>query len=199
MKIIIVRHTESEGNVSGVYGGVNDYKLTDKGLKQMEETLSIIDEKYELTPNTKVYTSPLSRCLDLSNKIKARYHCKTKIHEELIELNFGIFEGKTYNYIKENHNEQCEAWFNDYINYKIPQGESLIECYKRVDNFINNVTKDNQDIVVVTHGGIMKLIAIKLLNLSIEDYWKFYFGNGAILEVEYEDNFGYIRNLINNN
>lgn len=199
MKIIIVRHTESEGNVLGVYGGVNNYKLTSQGIRQMEYVLKIIHERYNLNQYTKVYTSPLSRCLELSNKIKDKYKCQSKIHEGLIEFNFGIFEGKTYDYIKENYSEQCNQWFKDFINYKIPQGESIIACYKRVEDFTNYITKDNEDTIVITHGGIMKLIVIQLLNLSIEDYWKFYFGNGAILEVEYKDNFGYIRNLINNN
>lgn len=198
LRVLLVRHTETEANIRGVYGGNKEYKLSLKGLEDIDTVVKEILLRYDgiLNKDLMVYTSTLSRCRELANAIQKSIGAKIKEDNRLIEFNFGIFDGFTSNELMDKYKKEYENWGKDYKNYVIPKGESLFQCDERVKSFVNEIIKKNEDTIIVTHGGIIKHIIIKLLNLTLDDYWKFYCGNGALVELVYEEEFGYIRNIV---
>lgn len=199
LRIILLRHTESEGNFKKVYGGKKDFKLTEKGLKQIDDLVEILNNGYEVTNlnNVKLYSSPLSRCSDFAKAISKTINKEVKIDKRLEEFDFGIFEG--YSFKELGDNEFYKLWCEDYFNYEIPKGESLKILKSRVEEFIKEILKSHKDdLIIVSHEGVMKVIMLYLMNLPIENFWSFYCGNGSVVEIIYENNFGYIKQLYNN-
>ena len=198
MKIVFIRHTQSEGNKKQIYGGQIDYELTSLGEKQMEYVTNLLEDfkiLSEVSNKTKVYTSPLTRCKKLAKKISKNKGFKLVEVEYLREYNFGIFEGKSHKELEKK--VEYKNWVKDYINYKIPNGESLIECQNRVEKFLEELCEENEDSIVVAHEGIIKISILYLLDIPLEKFWSFYNGNSSIVEIEYKQGFAYLKNLIN--
>ncbi|MGL4449675.1 MAG: histidine phosphatase family protein [Sarcina sp.] len=198
MKIIFVRHTQSEANHKRIYAGRIDYDLTELGEVQAIEisnSVEILYDTKEFSKDTKIYTSPLIRCKKLAEKIAKNKGFEVVDVETLIEYNFGVFEGKSTEEIKDKI--EYKKWSDDYINYKIPKGESLIECNERIINFLDEICKKDEDAIVITHEGVIKLSILHLLKLPIDNFWNFYSGNGAIVDIEYNQGFAYLKNLVN--
>ncbi|MGL4762928.1 MAG: histidine phosphatase family protein [Sarcina sp.] len=196
MRIVFVRHTQSEANHKRVYGGWTDYDLTEMGERQLDEISQSLEVLCsDFSKNSKIYTSPLRRCKKLSKKISKNKGFKVVDVEDLIEYNFGIFEGKCIEEIQKQ--VEYKNWTEDYINYKIPNGESLVKCKERVGTFLDTLCNKDEDAIVVTHDGIVKLSILYLLKLPNENFWNFYSNNGAIIDIEYNSGFAYLKNLIN--
>lgn len=197
MKIFLIRHTESEGNLKRVYAGTTDFELTEKGVKQVYGCINQFKKMCSSQASKyRIYTSPLKRCAILSDELVNKLKAVKHIDYRLCETNFGIFEGKTYEDLLKEFPDLVKQWNDDLINFRIPNGESLLECAERVNSFCDEVIVKNEDIIVVSHGGIIKLILLKLLGLEKEHFWKFYTNNGCIIELEYNNGFGFIKNLI---
>lgn len=195
MKIILVRHTESEGNLKKVYAGSTDYMLTDHGKQQMVEVMRKLFKI--ITPSTSytLYSSPLQRCTILADEIEKRLNATKIIDSRLSETNFGIFEDQTYEELTQKYPDMIESWIQDSIHFQIPNGESLKNCFDRVSSFCKDVINRNEDTIIVSHGGIIKLIVLALLDLDLKEFWKFYTSNGCLIEISYNDRFGYIKNI----
>ncbi|PEJ56185.1 hypothetical protein CN692_18605 [Bacillus sp. AFS002410] len=199
MKVILIRHTESIGNKQKVYAGKTDFDLTETGLLQMKKVVTQLAKMIDSTSNYTLYSSPLRRCTALSEEIELFTGATKKIESRLHETNFGVFEGKSYADLLKEMPEIVEKWNEDLLNFQIPNGESLKQCAERVNVFVREMTAINEDIIVVTHGGIMKLLLLNFLHLDLNQFWKFYTGNGCIIEIEYNDGFGFLKNIIQHN
>ena len=194
MKLIMVRHGESQANVKGIYSGWTDYDLTERGKEQAEKA----GEYLKNINIDKIYSSPIKRALKTAQIISSQINKDIKIIDDLKEINFGIFDGKTHKEIIKVYKDEYENWVKNYIKHRISQGESLEDLYNRINNFINKLKKDNNDktYLIVTHGGVIQVLITILLDLDIEKMWNFKIPTGAIVEVEYNEDFGILTKLI---
>lgn len=195
MKIFLVRHTESEGNLKKVYAGSTDYVLTEHGEQQIIEVMMKLLHKISPISTYSLYSSPLQRCTKLADEIERMLQTSKIIDSRLSETNFGIFEDKTYEELTQMYPDILESWIQDSIHFQIPNGESLKTCFDRVSSFCKDLINRNEDAVIVSHGGIIKLIILALLDLELKEFWKFYTSNGCVIELSYNDRFGYIKNI----
>lgn len=192
MKFILVRHGETEANVGKIFSGWSDFPLTEKGSKDILETAKAL-KKYKDVEI--IYSSPLNRTLTTANAIANSLKKDIQVVDSLKEMNFGIFEGKKNDYIQENHSEEWKSWLKDYVNYRIPEGENLIDVLDRIKDFVDRLIEKNKDAIIVTHGGIIQVMTTYLLDLGLDKMWHFQCPPAGYLEIEYVDNFGYLRKL----
>ena len=144
MEIILVRHTKVA--VKGTCYGFSDVDLADTFEQEKDEVLKKVD-----STNTVVYSSPLSRCTKLAHYITSDF----KIDDRIKELNFGDWEMKRWDDLSD---PEFDDWMNDYINYKCPNGESLLDMKSRVEAFYKEISSGNNDrVIIVTHGGVIRL------------------------------------------
>lgn len=192
MKIILIRHVETLANYERRYIGHTKSEYTEKGRKQINNILDmLVDEEIDM-----IYSSPLPRAKNIAKICSEKFDKEVIVDDALIEMNFGIFEGKTYQEVKNEYNEEWEKWTKDYKNYKIPKGENLVEVYKRVTRFIDKLKEEDKTFLIVTHGGIIHTIITYLLDLKIDKRWHFKIPPGAIVEIEFENKYGIITKLM---
>lgn len=192
MKFILVRHGETEANIGGIYSGWTDFPLTEKGNKDIQATANALKRYKDID---KIYSSPLNRALNTAKAISEAMNKEIQIVPNLKEMNFGIFDGKEREYIQKNHLNEWDLWIKDYVNYRIPQGENLLDVYDRIVDFINELIEKNKSCIIVTHGGIIQTIITYLLDLGLDKMWHFQCPPSGYVEIEYVDNFGYLRRL----
>lgn len=155
-KLHLIRHALTQGNIDGLYIGHTDMPLCSDGIRQ------VMDMKEEFTyPETNfVFSSPLKRCIDTCKIIYP--NIKPIVVEDLIEYDFGEFEGKN---AAELHEKQplFDKWLAGDPEVKPPFGESNEEFAKRVcDCFVkivDGIIKTGTDnACIVTHGGVIMTI-----------------------------------------
>ncbi|MGO1371037.1 MAG: alpha-ribazole phosphatase [Senegalia sp. (in: firmicutes)] len=193
MELIILRHPETIANKEKLYIGQTESDYTEKGIKQFNEILE--DFKYDIDH---IYTSPLNRCKILAKELGKKLDVDFELIESLNEMNFGIFDSKNYKEVQKLYQKAWNKWIVDYINYTIPEGESLRDLYERVEEFLNELKKkEDGTFLLITHGGVIQTLITLLLDLDIDDRWHFKISEGALIEISYVDDYGIINNLIN--
>lgn len=189
-RVILVRHGESEMNRDGIFFGWLDPKLTEKGIEQARGAKSVIEKfKYD-----EIYSSDLSRARETAEIVNYQ-GLSLKISEELRELNFGIFEGLTYSEINEKYPVEVEFWKKEWKSYNYEHGENVTQLQKRAVDFLDKLDKEEKDIVVVTHWGVINCILSHYITGGLDGYWKFALNTGGVSVLEFRDGFPVLKGL----
>ncbi|QXM05645.1 alpha-ribazole phosphatase [Crassaminicella indica] len=185
MKLIFVRHGETEDNNKGLYCGWNDVELTEKGMMQAKK----VCEKLKERKIDYIITSDLNRTMKTAEMINKYHHKKIILEKKLREMNFGLWEGLSYKEIKKKYAKELSGWEADWIDYAPPFGESVRHMYKRVTSSIDNIIAEYKDknILIVSHAGCIRAILAYLIGNGIEDYWKYKIENCGITTIEMVD------------
>jgi len=192
MKFILVRHGETMANIGKVYSGWSNYDLTEKGKLQIK----ILAQELRAYKVDAIYASSLGRTMETANEIAKIIGKEVVVDDNLKEINFGVFDGKTAKEIEEDYPNEWKSWINDYESYRIPEGECLRDVLNRVKGFIDSIKEDEGTCIMVSHGGVIQSIITYLLDLELNKMWHFQCPPGGYVEIDYMNNFGYLRKLI---
>ncbi|QUH19997.1 alpha-ribazole phosphatase [Alkaliphilus sp. B6464] len=192
MKFILVRHGETMANIGKIYSGWSNYDLTEKGKLQIK----ILAEELKGYKVDAIYASSLGRTMETAKEIARIIGKEVVVNDNLREINFGVFDGKTAKEIEENYPNEWETWLNDYESYRIPEGECLQDVLNRAKGFIDSIKEKDGTCIIVSHGGVIQSIITYLLDLELKKMWHFQCPPGGYVEIDYTDNFGYLRKLI---
>ena len=150
LEITFVRHGQVESNTRGAYIGWTNKPLNMEGINQARETaLKLADEWFEA-----IYTSPLERAKHTADIIKDKTGARMILDDGLKEWNFGIFDDLTSEAIADKYPEEYKKWRSDWWNYKIPNGESAKEAYRRHSGAVREIVKRHPGggkILIVSH------------------------------------------------
>lgn len=183
MRIYLVRHAQSEANAKNIdFNGKADFDLTLLGEKQAESLAKFFSNKHIDI----IYSSVLKRAIKTA-EIIGKY-CATKIKRSklLNEANFGIFEGFTRKEVQKKFPRIFEEREKNKYLYRIPSGESYKDIGIRIKKFFNQLDKKSkQNIVIVTHVTVIKVILFELLHKPIKKIEKIYYPNTSITLITY--------------
>lgn len=146
--IIFVRHGTTQYNENGWIQGLADAPLTKKGLDEAQSAAL----KLKDTHIDKIYASPLIRAYKTAEIIN-QYHDLEIIKEpRLLEFDVGPFSGtKLSDYDK--------ATIEDFWKHPEKHGAQSNEDFKqKVLSFFKSVENTNENILIVSHGGVYRLI-----------------------------------------
>ena len=173
MKIVLVRHGQTDWNKKELFRGRADIPLNQVGIQQATKTahhLKILDFSIN-----KVYSSPLQRALQTAQAIANQLDIPpVEEVEDFIEFDYGQWEGQPYDTIKKKSPQMYKQWLNDPIQLKIPGGETLEQVKDRVKRALDLIMRQSKDqnIVIVSHKAITKIIIGILLGWEEDNYWK---------------------------
>jgi len=149
MRIIFVRHGETDWNLEGRVQGNANVPLNRKGLEQAKRVaVRLKNEKIDA-----IYSSDLERARQTANEI-AKYHkAKVRCSKFLRERKFGELEGMLNSGYKKIRDE---SGLPKYL-YRPPGGENYPDLQKRAEKFLAAIKKrPGQNILVVSHGGVIR-------------------------------------------
>ncbi|MFG2064756.1 bifunctional RNase H/acid phosphatase [Micromonospora sp. NPDC048871] len=157
-RLILVRHGETEYTEQGRYSGRGDVALSAKGQAQVRATAARVAA---LAPDTAaVVSSPLSRCTTTATAIAAALgDLPVRPDEDLIECDFGAWEGRTFAEAREQWAGELDAWLSS-TRIAPPDGESFAEVAERCARVTERLTSayPGQTVVVVSHVSPIKLM-----------------------------------------
>lgn len=178
--ITLFRHGVTKANVHKEYLGWTDSPLTREAIQKLQV---IKLEEFDL-----FITSDLGRCVRTMELLFP--HDEPIILPELREMNFGMFEGKTYEELK--HNELYRNWLDHGFLQAPPDGEAFKPFQRRVEKGWEKVTdlllrENKKRVFIVTHGGVIRYLLERFSPEKKEFWeWKIDHGNGYRLSFESE-------------
>ena len=167
MKLFLVRHGQTDLNKVRRYQGRIDVPLNETGIGQAQKlALRLSCERFD-----KIYASPLSRAQQTAGIIHNGFTVDITILDELVEMDFGSLEGKTYKEIFEIFPDWNPAVFD----FTFAGGENLDDMAVRMRSFVDMLKKLDEcsNILVVTHSGCLRIILCLLLDIDINKWWQF--------------------------
>lgn len=186
LNIFLIRHGQTDINLKGRYQGLVDVDLNEAGILQAELTGKRISEyniKY-------IYSSELKRAVQTSEIIKKYVNVnEVIIKHELREIEMGQWEDKTWKEIKEGNNEYFKNWSMHLRDLPYPGGESGKDVINRSFKIIDEIIHKNIDsAVIVSHGGVIKVLLSYFLGLPQEKRFNMEIKNCSVSLVKYDKN-----------
>ncbi|HEY6898671.1 MAG TPA: alpha-ribazole phosphatase [Rhodocyclaceae bacterium] len=164
MSLYLIRHPRP-AVAPGLCYGRSDLALA-------EEAAAVAAGLRPLLPlGAPIYSSPLQRCRLLADQL----HATPRFDPRLQEMDFGTWEMQAWEQIER---AALDAWAADPLHYRPPGGETVAELQQRVREFLAELPPGPA--VLVSHGGVMKLIAAELLGLPQDEWLRLRFDYGAL-------------------
>ncbi|MET8194398.1 bifunctional RNase H/acid phosphatase [Micromonospora sp. NPDC005222] len=157
-RLILVRHGETERTVQKRYSGRGDVPLTERGRAQARATAARVAA---LAPSVAaVVSSPLSRCTATAEAVAAQVgNPPVRTDDDLIECDFGAWEGHTFAEVREGWAAELDAWLASTV-VAPPKGESFVTVAERTGRAVDRLRSayPGETVVVVSHVSPIKLV-----------------------------------------
>ena len=173
LRLILVRHGQSEADIVGKHEGRADFQLTELGQKQGSKVADYLSTYYGID---QIYCSPLKRAKRTAELIADKIKREPVEVQDLMEMDNGHLAGLTF--------QEAEAKFpvptdGFKIFRALPGGESIIDFRMRIEKFWHEFYDVNFDperqntVCIVAHGGTISMLMKTILELPVGTKAKF--------------------------
>jgi broad specificity phosphatase PhoE len=168
LTLYLLRHGETSYSLSGGYCGTLDPDLTPEG-KQMAQAFA---NAYQEIPWTAVYSSPMKRTIATAKPLCEKIGLTIEIRDGLKEINYGEWEDKTPEWVKENYLEDYINWMTEPAWNRPTGGETAIEIASRASLVISEIESkyESGNVLVVSHKATIRIILCNLLGIDLGRY-----------------------------
>lgn len=164
MKIYLIRHGQTDWNIQGRIQGSHDIPLNEAGQRQAEQVAKGMDSLRV----SRVFSSTLTRAVETAEKIGSRQKAEICSMPQLIEVEFGKWEGMTWEEIMEAYPKEYRLWALNPDEVAPPGGETQDQVISRCAHAIKEIlriTGGREDVAIVSHGAtIAYLISYMMRN-----------------------------------
>lgn len=178
LQLFITRHGETEWNVEKRLQGRLNSNLTENGVKDAK----LLGERLKNIDFDMVYASPSKRAVETAKLIMGNRALPLKTDERLMEIHLGEWEGRTTGEIKQTEPD-LHFLYEEKPHLFKGTGESFVDVKQRVDSILKDLEKTHQNgnVLVVTHGVVIKVLQTILKGRSLEFVWEPPFIEGTSL------------------
>ncbi len=184
LNVYLLRHGETIYNADGNrYCGRTDAELTEKGITQAKRVAGALHGRRI----DAVYASPLQRAYRTA-EIACAHRLPVIRDNRLIELDFGLWEGKTREEFVAENPALWEAWCESPDHIRAGNtGDTAWEVVQRVDDFFMEMRKkhDGQTLLVVAHNGVNRLYLAWKLGMPLKNYRRIVQENSAVTSIRF--------------
>jgi len=181
-QIILIRHGETEWNLSGRWQGHADSPLSPRGVSQA----TALGERMKKEDFNFFYSSDLERAQHTARLVGGPSGWTPTLMESLRERDLGVLEGLTTDEMLVTKPEEYQSFREDGTDYQVPGGESFRQFYNRCSQALEDIANKHpgKKIGVVTHGGVLGAIFRYVLQIPLEAERNFVLLNCSINRLE---------------
>lgn len=186
LNLYVVRHGQTEWNVKKRIQGRKDSELTAKGIQDAK----LLGTRLKDMDWTAVYASPSKRAVTTASLITKNDSLHIQTDKRLLEMDLGNLEGLTMEEIKGENAKQHHHYWNSPSQFFNPPGESFVDVKNRIEQFTADLGKkyDKGNILIVTHGVVIKMLQVICSGLQIDDIWETPFITwGSLTKIQVND------------
>jgi broad specificity phosphatase PhoE len=181
-RLLLIRHGQSVWNSQGRLQGQIDIELDDVGLQQTQR----LADRAKAFDIEAIYSSPLLRASATAQVIGAELCLPVTHDNRLMEYQFGVASGLTWDELKVHHPELARRWNEDAWTVPIEGSEGRVNFGARVKAAMDDIIARHpaQQVAVVAHGGTFNVYLAGMLGLDLTRRPPFHFGNTSLSSVE---------------
>ncbi|WP_009631881.1 histidine phosphatase family protein [Synechocystis sp. PCC 7509] len=187
VRLLLVRHGETEWNRQTKFQGQIDVPLNDNGRSQSRLAQKFLkDIEFDFA-----FSSPMLRPKETAEIIlQSHPQIELQLLDGLREIGHGLWEGKLETEIEQTYPGELEKWRTVPQEIQMPEGENLeqvrkrsIEAWQQIVNYA--LLQQSQTGLVVAHDATNKVLLCHVLGLDNQYFWNFRQGNGAVSVIDY--------------
>ncbi len=182
MRLILVRHGETELNRTGRIQGLNADPLNESGRMQAQA----VADALALDMPFALYSSPIARALETASTVSSRLGVRVTQLDGLQEADAGDLVGLTGVEMRRWYPDFMERWAADAGTARMPGGESMEEVQLRAWRAIDGLGTDRPDdtVVVVTHNQTIGTIVATALGMPLRYFRRISCALGSITRLD---------------
>jgi alpha-ribazole phosphatase len=183
LRLDLLRHGETE--LGGGLRGSLDDALTDLGWQQMR---SAVAELALEVPWDRIVSSPLQRCAQFAEELALKLCLPLQLEADIQELHFGDWEGIGTAQLMETDAEGLGRFWDNPYTFTPPNGEPVLAFASRVIGAIERLRQafNGERILLVSHGGVMRLLLAQARGLPREQLLQVVVGHGGLFGLAVE-------------
>ena len=183
--ITLIRHGETEWNLSGRWQGHADSPLSERGVAQAEA----LGKRMKSDDFDFFYSSDLGRAMHTSRLVGGPSGWEAIPREDFRERDLGVLEALTTEEMLESEAETYRSFRNDGPEYVPPGGESFKQFCDRCSRAVEGIAlaHEGAKIGIVTHGGVLGALFRYVLNVPLEKERNFVLLNCSLNRIEKKD------------
>ncbi|WP_135455884.1 bifunctional RNase H/acid phosphatase [Mycobacterium sp. DL99] len=183
-RLLLLRHGQTELSIARRYSGRGNPALTEEGRRQADAAARYLGTRGSIAA---VVTSPLERAYETATAAAKVLGVDVRVDDDLIETDFGEWEGLTFAEAAQRDPELHRRWLGD-TSVEPPGGESFDAVAHRVRRARNRIIADYgaATVLVVSHvtpiktilrlaldagEGILYRLHLDLASLSIAEFY----------------------------
>ena len=184
-EIFLIRHGETVWNSQQRMQGHSNSDLSSVGQAQIQA----LGQWMKNVPFDHIYSSDSLRAKQTAEAITQFSGHELKIDLRLREKNLGVFEGLTSEEARERHPEVFRLFKTAGSKYVIDEGESTQQLQDRALEIVNEIRIKHPEerVLLVTHGGFIRVVMKHSLGLSLETPTRFLIRNTGVFRLVWED------------
>lgn len=164
--LYLLRHGETAAN--GRFIGSTDLPVSPQGYLQLDTTRDLLLAE----GISRIFCSPMLRCRQTAEYL--RFPGTIRESDWLREIDFGDWEGRTFEEISRDWPEKVKEWGTWSESFTFPAGESIGGFLQRIKEMKSCIDScDDEKILVITHGGIIRNLICLYLGLPADKYLLF--------------------------
>lgn len=168
LTLYFLRHGETTYSQKGGYCGILDPNLTPAGEKMAEA----FAKAYKDISWSAIYVSPMKRTITTAKPLCDVVGLPMQIRDGLKEMNFGVWEDKSHEWVKEHHLDDYINWMTEPAWNPPTGGETAVEVASRAMLVISEIENNHQtgNILVVSHKTTIRVVLCNLLGIDLGRY-----------------------------
>ncbi len=174
LRLFLVRHGQTAWSMTGQHTGITDIPLTPHG----EEEARALAPKLRTTAFAQVFTSPLLRARRTCEL--AGYGAEAQIEPDLVEWNYGDYEGQRTSDIQRTH-PGWSVWRDG-----CPHGDSPARIAARADRLLGRLRTTAGNVALFSHGQFGEALAVRWIGLAVREAQHLALGPASLSLLEYE-------------
>jgi len=184
-EIILIRHGETVWNSQKRMQGHANSELSSVGQAQIQA----LGQWMKIVPFDHIYSSDSLRAKQTAEAITQFSGHELKIDLRLREKNLGVFEGLTSEEARERHPEVFRLFKTAGSKYVIDEGESTQQLQDRALEIVEEIRikHPEEGLLLVTHGGFIRVVMKHSLGLSLETPTRFLIRNTGVFRLVWKD------------
>jgi len=193
-RLLLMRHGETELTPGRHFVGRTDLGLSAIGLSQatgMQTWLQVHQPE-------RCFCSPMLRCQESAKAVLGSSELPFETVHDLREIDFGTWEKLTWKEVEALDPEGVQRWLKFDRRFDFGSGERIGAFFSRIKRAAAGIAASSEEsLLVVTHGGVIRLLLCHYLKLPLSYFFRFEIGPASLTALDiYESGHGVLAGLI---
>jgi broad specificity phosphatase PhoE len=183
MRVYLVRHGQTAMNIEGRALGQMDVDLNSEGHRQ----LPLLEIRFQEIKVNRIFSSDLKRAQETAQAVSRATGATIILNPAIRERSFGEWEGRDYQQVNQKLLDMSNNQGIPLYDVRAPGGESHRDVWERTMPVIEPLFTEQEDVVIVSHGGACRVMLAQLLKATLDTTFSFKFDNTSMTRVDRRD------------